>query len=66
MDIKNNIKKLLKSKEVSNYRISKDTGIAPMTLSDYATGKTKIGSMRLDHAIKLNDYYLKNFNKTLD
>ena len=56
MGIKNNIKKLLESKEVSNYRISKDTGIASMTLSDYATGKTKIGSMRLDHAIKLNDY----------
>ncbi|MGM8213152.1 hypothetical protein ACLIBH_10210 [Virgibacillus sp. W0430] len=60
MNIKENIQKLLESKEISNYKISKDTGIAPMTLSDYATGKSIIGNMKLDHAIKLNEYYLKN------
>lgn len=63
MDIKKNIKKLLESKEISNYRISKDTGVAQMTLSDYATGKSKIGNMKLDHALVLNEYYLKNKDK---
>lgn len=61
--MKENIKKLLKSKEVSKYRISKETGIAQTTLSDYATGKSDIGNMKLDHALKLNEFYLKNFNK---
>ena len=55
--MKENIKKLLESKEISNYRISKDTGIAQTTLSDYASGKSDIGNMKLDHAIKLNQYW---------
>lgn len=57
MDIKRNIKMLLASEEISNYKISKETGIAQTTLSDYATGKSSIGNMKLDHAIKLNKYY---------
>jgi len=64
--MKDNIKKLLIADNPSNYRISKDTGIAQTTLSDYATGKSDIGNMKLDHALKLNGYYLKNFNKRLD
>lgn len=59
MNIIENIQALLESKEVSNYKISKETGIAQTTLSDYAVGKSKIGNMKLDHAIKLNNYYLK-------
>src|SRR5690625_3305918 len=55
--MRDNIKKLLASKVVSNYKISKDTKIARMTLSDYATGKSNIGNMKLDHADTLNKYY---------
>lgn len=63
MDIKENIQKLFENKEISNYKISKETGIAQTTLSDYTTGKSKIGNMKLDHALKLNEYYLKNLNE---
>src|SRR5690625_6830054 len=63
MDIKRDIKNLLESKEIKNYRISKETGIAQTTLSDYATGKSKIGNMKLDHALKLYDFYKKEMAK---
>lgn len=57
--MKESIMKLLTSEHISNYQISKATGIAQTTLSDYATGKSKIGNMKLDHALKLYDYYKK-------
>ena len=56
--MKRNIKKLLTDGNISRYKISKDTGISQATLSDYATGKSKIGNMKLDHALKLNEYFL--------
>ncbi|WP_064468305.1 HTH domain-containing protein [Lederbergia galactosidilytica] len=59
MSIKESIKKLLESKEISNYKISKATGIAQTTLSDYASEKSKIGNMKLDHALKLYEFYLE-------
>lgn len=59
MNIKNNIEELFNS-DVSNYQISKDTKISQMTLSKYATGKSELGNMTLDNALKLNDYYTKN------
>jgi len=58
--LKESIMKLLTSEHISNYKISKETGIAQTTLSDYATGKSKIGNMKLDHALKLNEFYNKN------
>mgnify|MGYP001363689944 CR=1 FL=1 len=51
--IKKNIEKLLNS-DLSNYRISKRTGIDQATLSRFKNGKTKIGDMKLDNALKLN------------
>lgn len=60
--IKDNIQHLLES-DISNYKIHKDTGIAQSTLSDLKKGKSKIGNMKLDHAIKLNEFYLKNFHQ---
>lgn len=60
-DIKSNIKKLLNDEGISNYRIYKDTGITQSTLSDLKNGKSRIGNLKLDHALKLNDYFLKNF-----
>lgn len=61
-DIKRNIQKLLDS-DITNYRIHKDTGVAQSTLSDLKNGKSNIDDMRLSVALKLNDYFLKNFNK---
>lgn len=57
--MKENIKKLLENEEISNYKISKDTGIAQSTISNYSTGKSDIGNMKLDHAEILNNYYLR-------
>jgi DNA-binding Xre family transcriptional regulator len=57
--IKRNIKVLLDHQGISNYRIHKETGIAKMTLSDLANGKSEIGNMKLDHALKLNEFYKK-------
>lgn len=64
--MKENIEKLLKSKMVSNYTISKITGIAQSTISGYVTGTNKIGNMKLDHAILLNDYYTKNWKEKVE
>ncbi len=57
--MKENIKELLANKDITNYRISQETGIPQTTLSDYANGKIEIGNMKLDYALKLNDYYNK-------
>ena len=43
--------------QTTGYRISKDTGIGEPTISRWVTGKTKIEKMRLDHAIRLTNYY---------
>lgn len=53
------IKKLIFESNVSNYRISKETGIAQSTLSDYVQGKTKIERMPIETAIILHDYLKK-------
>src|SRR5690625_1020353 len=55
-----NIKILLNSLLISNYRISQVTGIAQSTLSDFTNGKVKVENMRLKYALKLNDFYTKN------
>lgn len=43
--------------KVSNYQISKVTGISQIVLSKYATGKSDVGNMSLDNAIKIHDYF---------
>lgn len=58
IDIKSNIEKLLNS-GITNYEIYKETGVAQSTLSDVKKGKSKIGNMKLDVALKLNGFYLK-------
>lgn len=58
MNIKENIKELFELE--TNYAISKETGIAQTTLGRYTSGNSLIGNMKLDHAIKLNNYYIKN------
>lgn len=55
--MRDNITKLLKDGLISKYKISKDTGISQSTLSDYSTGKSDIGNMKLSHAEILNKYY---------
>ena len=58
MDIKQNIKRLFET--TTNYKISNETDIAQTTLGRYTSGNSKIGNMKLDHAITLNNYYIKN------
>src|SRR5690625_805821 len=55
----NNIKTLLSSDLLSNYKISKETGIAQSTLSDFTNGKIEIENMRLKYALLLNKVYEK-------
>ncbi|MEJ8777614.1 hypothetical protein [Pseudogracilibacillus sp. ICA-222130] len=57
MNIKENISKLLFDSGLSNYKISKDTGIAQTTLGRFTTKKSDIDNMSLGNAIKLNEYY---------
>lgn len=52
------IEKLLKDDSISNYKISKATGIPQTTLSDYKKGKIELGKMNLDYAMKLYEFYL--------
>lgn len=58
-EIKNAIEKLISDKHISNYQISKETGIAQTTLSRFARKESDIGNMSLDNAIKLYDFYKK-------
>lgn len=62
-NIKKEIEYLILESRISNYQISKETGIAQSTLSDYSKGKTDIGRMPLDRAIKLHDYYKKELGE---
>ena len=55
----NNIKTLLSSDLLSNYKISKETGIAQSTLSDFTNGRIEIENMRLKYALLLNKVYEK-------
>lgn len=63
MNIKENIQRLLDDESISNYAIHKETGVAQSTLSDIKTGKSELGNMRLDVAIKLNKYYLEEMER---
>ena len=65
VDIEKNIKKLLFEMDVSNYKVSKETGIAQTTLSRFTRKESDIDNMSLKNALALNDYYLKLTNKKL-
>lgn len=55
--MKKAIEYLLFKSSVTNYQISKATGITQVLLSKYARGVSDIGRMTLDNAIKLHNYY---------
>lgn len=60
--MKKEIEYLLFESGISNYRISKETGISQPALNKYtndANGSSKIGNMSLDNAIKIYNYYLE-------
>lgn len=50
------IKWLLFDSGITRYRISKDTGIPSNTLSDLATGKSKLESIKFVTAAKITEY----------
>lgn len=56
-DIKDNINKLLFESELTNYQISKKTGIAQTTLSRFTRKESDIENMSLKNALKLNDLW---------
>lgn len=62
-DIKKNIEKLLFESSVSMYEVHKETGIAQTTLSRFTRKESAVENMSLRNALKLNEYYLKNFSK---
>lgn len=53
------IEYLLFESTVTNYQISKETGISPVVLGKYAKGISAIENMTFGNAIKLYDCYLK-------
>lgn len=57
----NNIKKLLFESDISMYEVSKATGIPQTTLSRFKRKESDIENMSLKNALKLNDFYLKNY-----
>lgn len=57
--MKKKIVELLNDKDVTNYRISEETGIHAVLLSNFKIGKIKIGHMYFRHAFTLYDYKMK-------
>ncbi|WP_440894986.1 hypothetical protein ACS127_10455 [Amphibacillus sp. Q70] len=58
-DIKKNIEDLLFESELTNYQISKRTGIAQTTLSRFTRKESDIENMSLKNALKLNELWEK-------
>lgn len=52
--MKNKIKKLLKERGKTQYRLSKDTGIPQSCISDWCRGRSK---PKLDKLKKIADYF---------
>lgn len=49
-----NFKQLLEERNITAYRVGKDTGIAQSTLSDWKTGKS---TPKLDKLITIANYF---------
>ncbi len=49
-------KDLLEEKNISGYRLAKDTGIPQQTISDYVTGKMSFDSMKIGIVKEIADY----------
>lgn len=49
-----NFKQLLEERNITAYRVGKDTGIAQSTLSDWKTGKS---TPKVDKLIKISNYF---------
>lgn len=50
-------KKFLETKNISLYKLAKDTKIPYSTLSDLANGKTTFDNITLKHAVDLSNYF---------
>ncbi|MGV3244282.1 hypothetical protein [Staphylococcus sp. 11262D007BW] len=61
-EVSNTVTKHIESKEVSNYKINKDTGVAYGAISELRNGKRKIKNLTLETAEKLYNYQ-KGLNK---
>lgn len=56
---KYDVEYLLLKSDVSNYRISKETGISEATLNKYKRGDSSLENMTFGNAVKLQGYYDK-------
>lgn len=59
IDIKSAIEKLFKDDNITNYQISKATGVSQVSLNKFSKGESNIDNMPLGNALKLYDFYLK-------
>lgn len=59
LDIKSAIEALFKDDNITNYQISKATGISQVSLNKFSKGESNIENMPLGNAIKLYNFYLK-------
>ncbi|MEN2468003.1 helix-turn-helix domain-containing protein [Ornithinibacillus sp. JPR2-1] len=60
--MKEDIRRLINS-HITGYKIHKETGISESTISRIRNGKIELGSISLDNAIKLHEFYKKHKNE---
>lgn len=53
------IQKLFDDPSISNYKLEKETGLKQSMLGKYTRGESEIGSMSLNNALTLYNYYIK-------
>ncbi|WP_241964519.1 hypothetical protein [Paraliobacillus zengyii] len=57
--MKEDIRKLIES-DITGYKINKETGISESNISRIRSGKIELGSISLDNATKLYEFYKKH------
>ncbi|MCC2250091.1 helix-turn-helix domain-containing protein [Virgibacillus sp. AGTR] len=60
--MKEDIRKLIES-DITGYKIKKETGISESTISRIRRGQIDIGSITLDNALKLYEFYQNHKNE---
>lgn len=57
--VKEEVRKLIES-NITGYKINKETGISESNISRLRKGQIDIGSISLDNAVKLHEFYQKH------
>ena len=53
----NNLIRMMRDGEITQYRVSKDCNLSPATFNHYLSGRGSVDNMRLALAEKLSAYY---------